>query len=285
MPMKAKAAGGAVNRGRPRQAKPSSATLRPAAPGKIPRTGPAAEAAAALRSRPKPVTPSARRSEEAVYEAILRALLAGRLRPGTPLRERLLAETFGTTRGAVRKVLARLGAEGKLVLHHNRGAYVPEPSDDDMHGVYDARKALEAGIVALLAGRVERPQLAAMEKLLAAERLAQREGRRDDAVALAGDFHLLLADCLGNPQLSTMLRSLVARTQLFVALFESSTLAACSLDEHDAILQALRRRDAGAALAAMIEHLDCVEERVLQHSARNRQTDVAAILRGAIGDT
>src|SRR4051812_31294299 len=39
-------------------------------------------------------TPIARRTEAAAYEAVLKALLGGALRPGTPLRERQLAETF-----------------------------------------------------------------------------------------------------------------------------------------------------------------------------------------------
>jgi DNA-binding GntR family transcriptional regulator len=66
--------------------------------------------------------------DERVYAAVSKALLSGKLRPGTPLRERALAEALSCTRGAIRKVLARLGSEKKLVLEHNRGAFVPNPS-------------------------------------------------------------------------------------------------------------------------------------------------------------
>jgi DNA-binding GntR family transcriptional regulator len=243
--------------------------------GAAPAPDPAAEAA----------TPSARRSEAMVHDALLKALLGGALRPGTALRERHLAEAFGATRGAVRKVLLRLGQEGKLELRPNRGAYVPQPTADDVRRVYELRKVLECGIVGVLAGRIEsvaRDRLAALDALLAAERRAQHAGRRDEAVRLAGDFHLVLVDLYDNAELSRSLRALVARTQLFVALFESAEAGACSVDEHDAIVRALRRRDAASAIRAMVGHLDHVEQRVLARMPRSRDTDVGAILRAAM---
>ncbi len=230
-------------------------------------------------------TPLARRSEAAVHDALLKALLGGALRPGTALRERHLAEAFGATRGAVRKVLLRLGQEGKLELRPNRGAYVPQPTADDVRRVYELRKVLECGIVGVLAGRIEsvgRDRLAALDALLAAEERAQRAGRRDEAVRLAGDFHLVLVDLYDNAELSRSLRALVARTQLFVALFESAEAGACSVEEHDAIVRALRRRDAASAIRAMVGHLDHVEQRVLARMPRSRDTDVGAILRAAM---
>jgi DNA-binding GntR family transcriptional regulator len=240
---------------------------------------------AAAAATPDTATPSARRSEAMVQDALLKALLGGALRPGTALRERRLAEAFGATRGAVRKVLLRLGQEGKLELRPNRGAFVPQPSADDVRRVYELRRVLECGIVGVLAARVEaigRDRLAALEALLSKERRAQRDGRRDEAVRLAGDFHLVLVDLFDNDELSRSLRALVARTQLFVALFETAEAGACSVDEHDAVVRALRRRDAAAAIRAMADHLDHVEQRVLARMPRKRDTDVGAILRAAM---
>lgn len=221
--------------------------------------------------------------ESRVYETILKALLGGTLKPGTALRERLVAESFGVTRGAVRKALLRLGAEGKLQLRPNRGAFVPDPSPDDVRTVYEARKALESGIVALLAKRIEPEQLAALDALVHLEQQARQEGRRDDSVRLAGNFHRTLAAFLGNSELAVLLHGMVARTQLFVSLFESPDAGVCTLDEHDDIVDALRRRDAHAAMQAMVNHLGCVERRVLQRSVRRERPDLKAILRTAAG--
>lgn len=227
-------------------------------------------------------TPSIRRAEAMVRDALVKALLGGALRPGTPLRERALAQTFGATRGTVRKVLLRLGEEGKLELRPNRGAFVPTPTADDVRRVYEARRVLECGTIAVLAEGLERARLEPLDALLVRERAAQRAGRRDEAVRLAGDFHLVLVDLLGNAEVSASLRALVARTQLFVALFESADDAGCSVDEHDAVVRALRRRDAPAAIRAVSEHLRHVEGRVLARMPRPRQDDVGAILRAAM---
>ncbi|MFM1990686.1 MAG: hypothetical protein RJA99_3643 [Pseudomonadota bacterium] len=258
---------------------------RPAAPVPAALAAPAAGRARAARPATHDAdlgTPSARRSEATVRDALLRALLSGALRPGTALRERQLAETFGTTRGTVRKVLLRLGEEGKLELRPNRGAFVPTPTADDVRRVYELRRVLECGAVAMLAERIERERLAPLADLLARERRAQRAGRRDEAVRLAGDFHLVLVDLFGNAELSASLRALVARTQLFVALFESAHDGGCAVDEHEAVMSALRRRDAQAAIRAMAGHLDHVEQRVLARMPKPEPDDVGAILRAAM---
>lgn len=271
---RAPAARGTTRPARGRPAAPVPAALAAPAPARARGTRAARETDVG--------TPSARRSEAMVRDAVLRALLSGALRPGTPLRERQLAETFGTTRGTVRKVLLRLGEEGKLELRPNRGAFVPTPTADDVRRVYGLRRVLECGAVALLAERLERDRLAPLADLLARERRAQREGRRDEAVRLAGDFHLVLVDLFGNPELSASLRALVARTQLFVALFESAHDGGCAIDEHEAVMAALRRRDAQAAIRAMAGHLDHVEHRVLARMPRPEPDDVGAILRAAM---
>jgi len=229
-------------------------------------------------------TPSARRAELRVHDAILKALLSGALRPGTPLRERQLAQTFEATRSAVRKVLARLGAEGKLELRPQRGAFVPQPSEDDVRHVYELRRVLECGMAALLAERgTARETLVALDALLARARRAQQAGRRDEAVRLAGDFHTVLAGAFDNPELTATVQALVMRTQLFVALFESADAGACSADEHEAIVRALRRRDPTAALRAMQGDLGHVEQRVLARMPRRAPPpDLTAILRAAL---
>lgn len=227
-------------------------------------------------------TMEGRVAAKSLHAAITSALLNGRLRPGTPLRERYLAEEFGVTRGVVRKVLLRLGQEGKLEMHANRGAFVPQPSGDQIRSTYQARKAVEAGVVSLLAATITAEQLAKMKAHLRAERAASRRSRRDESVQLAGDFHLLLVDLLGNAELRDIVRRLISRTQMFVALFEPAQASDCAPDEHEPVVNALERRDASGAVAAMLEHLSLVEQRVLARVEVTEPPPVADILRAAL---
>lgn len=230
------------------------------------------------------VPPTARGREESAYELVSRILLEGRLRPGTPLRERQLAEVLGLTRGAVRKLLIRLGQEGKLQMLPNRGAFVPQPSGSDIRQVYGARKAVEAGLIALLASGITAQQLARLRAHMSEERRAQRQGRRDESVRLAGAFHLELAQALGNPELSGIIQRLVSKTQMFVALFEPAGDSGCGSEEHQKIVDALAAGDGDGARSAMLAHLQHVEDRVTEHVREKERPPLVDILRLALRD-
>ncbi|OZI31093.1 GntR family transcriptional regulator [Bordetella genomosp. 10] len=231
---------------------------------------------AARRAAPQD-PPSSNEAEERVYAAISSALLSGRLRPGTPLRERALAEALGCTRGALRKVLARLGAEKRLVLEHNRGAFVPSPTADDMRDVYRARRIIEAGLVATLFGRLTDEQTAALRRHVQAEHKASREGRREDSVRLAGEFHLLLAQMAGSEELLEYTRQLVANTELYKALFDSAAASLCAPTEHEQIIDALTGGTLRRALDKSLAHLDHLEQRVIAGARAEQPVELADI--------
>jgi DNA-binding GntR family transcriptional regulator len=219
--------------------------------------------------------------DERVYGAVSKALLSGKLRPGTPLRERALAEALGCTRGAVRKALARLGSEKRLVLEHNRGAFVPNPSIDDMRGIYRARRIVEAGLVTTLFGNLSREQVASLRKHVQAEQKAFKEGRREDAVRLAGDFHLLLAEMAQSEELLSYIRRLISNTELYKALYDSAEAASCAPREHEQIIEALATgKSLDKALEVALEHLDELEQRVIAGAAAEQEVDLATLLNG-----
>ncbi|WP_086921736.1 GntR family transcriptional regulator [Variovorax sp. JS1663] len=216
--------------------------------------------------------------DERVYAAVSQALLSGRLRPGTPLRERALAEALGCTRGAIRKVLARLGTEKKLVLEHNRGAFVPNPSVEDMRGIYRARRIVEAGLIGTLFGQLTREQAAALRRHVQAEQRAFKEERRADAIRLAGDFHLLLAQMAASEELLSYLQRLVGNTELYKALYDTPEAACCAPREHEQIIEALLGPSLERAMAVAMAHLDELEQRVLAGAAAEQAPDDLASL-------
>jgi DNA-binding GntR family transcriptional regulator len=215
--------------------------------------------------------------EDRVYDAITSALLQGKLAPGAQLVERELAAAFDCTRGAIRKVLARLGAEGKLTLEANRGAFVPSPSVDDIREVYRARQVVEAGIVAALCGKLKTQDKRALRAHVKNEQRAVKAGSVEECVRLAGQFHLLLAKLADAPEVSAFLSRLVAKTELYKALFDPSKVSNCASDEHARLVDALEAGELATALTDMREHLDELEARVLQQAGRARADDLAAV--------
>jgi DNA-binding GntR family transcriptional regulator len=218
-------------------------------------------------------------SEGEIHEAVLAALLDGRLPAGTPLREQHLAAMFGTTRGHARKVLMRLGHEGRLELIPNRGAFVPTPSLADARRVFEARRILEAGIVATLAqGAITRRDLDRLRKHLDAERRAAAAGRRHDSVKLSAAFHTLLAGIVGNAEIAGSLERLLLPAQLLVSLYEPASLSHCAPTEHEQVVEALAAGDVKRAVAVMTAHLAAIEGRMAMPRERPKAIDLPAAL-------
>lgn len=219
--------------------------------------------------------------DERVYAAITSALLLGKLAPGAQLVERELAAAFDCTRGTIRKVLARLGAEGKLTLEANRGAFVPSPTVADIREVYRARQVVEAGIVASLCGTLSAPAKRALRTHIKAEQRAVKAGSVEECVRLAGHFHVLLAELANAPDVQAFLAKLVAKTELYKALFDPSKVSNCASDEHGRLVDALEAGDLDTALATMRSHIGELEARVLAQASGARTNDLASLFAGA----
>jgi DNA-binding GntR family transcriptional regulator len=215
--------------------------------------------------------------DERVYDALTSALLQGKLAAGAQLVERDLAAAFDCTRGTIRKVLARLGAEGKLTLEANRGAFVPSPSVEDIREVYRARRVVEAGVVVVLCGALKASGKRALRAHIRSEQRALKAGSVEECVRLAGRFHLLLAELAGAHDVVAFLTTLVAKTELYKALFDPSKASNCASDEHGALVDALEAGALGPALECMRVHIDELEERVLAQARTARTGDLVSL--------
>jgi DNA-binding GntR family transcriptional regulator len=76
---------------------------------------------------------------------------------------------------------------------------------------------------------------------------------------LLGDFHVCLAECLGNTLLADTLRDYTARTTLIAMLYQSSHDAAHSCAEHAEIVVALEKGEWALAEQIMQRHIGNVQ--------------------------
>jgi hypothetical protein len=123
---------------------------------------------------------------------------------------------------------------------------------------------IDAGIVAALCGMLSAAHKRRLRAHVRSEEKALRSGTIEESVRLAGQSHVLLTELAGGTELLGLVGQLVAKTELYKALFDPSKGSACSADEHAHIIDALDAGDLAAALAAMREHLSELEERVVE---------------------
>lgn len=222
-------------------------------------------------------------TDGAVYDAILRAIMEGKLKAGSKLAENPLAAIFGVSRERIRKVLHRLGAERRLEMIPNRGARVPRPTLNDVRNVYEAHRVLEAGVLAQLIRVLDDRLLTRLDAHLADERAAAERGDRAASVKLSGAFHILLVDALGNPDLSRFLQDLLSRSSVMVSVYEPATDSICAVDEHGAIVQAMRARDVTLAINVSRDHFLHVQQRLRLENDAPAALDLAAAFGRATG--
>jgi DNA-binding GntR family transcriptional regulator len=154
---------------------------------------------------------------------------------------------------------------------------VPRPTLEDVRGVYEAHRILEAGVVSQLVEIIDEVFLARLDVHLAEERIAAERGDRAASVKLSGAFHLLLVDRLGNPDLSRFLRDLLSRSSVMVSVYEPATQSVCGVDEHRMIVEALRLRDAARAVEVSRHHFRHVEERLRFEGEAVEAPDLIAV--------
>jgi DNA-binding GntR family transcriptional regulator len=194
-----------------------------------------------------------------ISDRILQAVMAQKLAPGSRLGEQQLALLFDCSRTIVREALMRLAARGIVTVSARRGWYVVEPSQDEAREAFEARRVIELGLIRS-AQAVGKPAIRQLKAHLSRERAAVRGDDVGARSFLLGDFHVCLAECLGNSLLADTLRDFTARTTLIAMLYQSSHDAAQSCEEHVQIVAALEQGQLALAEQLMAQHLRSVQD-------------------------
>lgn len=213
-----------------------------------------------------------------IADRIVEAILAQKLAPGVRLGEQALSMLFDCSRTLVREAMMQLAARGIVTVSARRGWYVVQPSQDEAREAFEARRVIETGLIRS-ASPMDEATLGRLKDHIQQEKQALRSSDVGRRSYLLGDFHVCLAECLGNQLLADTLRNFTARTTLIAMLYQSSHDAEQSCQDHVDIVQALERGDTALAETLMAKHIGDVQQAlVLTDHAR----DPLAALRSAL---
>lgn len=213
-----------------------------------------------------------------IADRIVEAILAQKLAPGIRLGEQALSMLFDCSRTMVREAMMQLAARGIVTVSARRGWYVVQPSESEAREAFEARRVIETGLIRM-AAPMDKTKLGKLKRHIQQEKAAlkgQDVGRRS---YLLGDFHVCLAECLGNQLLADTLRDFTARTTLIAMLYQSTHDAEQSCQDHVDIVEALARGETSLAELLMSKHIGEVQQALSCHST---QADPLAELRQAL---
>lgn len=203
----------------------------------------------------KPALNTATLSQQ-VYAHLRAGILDNTYPPGSALPEEALAAKLNVSRVPVREALRRLSAEGLVDIKPRQGASVSELTSKQFLDAYQVREALEVLAVRLAVPKLTAEDLVQLDEL---QQTMQRSADEDDANAFFASnaqFHNFLVDKADNGDLKTIYESLIDRMRRYrrpsLGLRGGMTK---SIDEHAAILLAIREGDTDEAAHLIAEHI------------------------------
>lgn len=196
----------------------------------------------------------------AIVQALTKAIVDHRLQPGTKLAEQRLADHFGVSRTLVRQAFFQLSQNRLIRLEPARGAFVASPSVSESKQVFAVRRMLETEMTRAFAREATPSKIKALKDHIKQEKNALAQGDVSGRTELLGDFHVKMAELMGNKVLAQMLGELISRCALITLMYQTDSAAEHSNDEHSIIVKALANKNEALAAQLMNEHLMHVEE-------------------------
>lgn len=196
---------------------------------------------------------------DTIVAALTRAIVEHRLQPGAKLTEQTLAGHFDVSRTLVRQALFQLSQRRLVTLEPARGAFVASPSAEEARQVFAARRMLEVELTRAFVAAATPAHIDALRDHVAREQAAVQRQDVEGRTELLGDFHVLMAELLGNHVLADVLQDLLARCAIATLMYQSSHAAHDSSAEHAALVECFAAGNVTRAVKLMREHLDHVE--------------------------
>jgi DNA-binding GntR family transcriptional regulator len=207
---------------------------------------------------------------ELVHERLREMLITRTLAPGDHLVEERLAAMLGVSRGPVREALQRLHRDGWITLRPRYGAFVNQPTSEQVHEFFEARELVERSAAQLAAERCTPEDAAAMLRVCdEADDDLRRGASAQQMTAHTARFHRLVLESARNHILLEFGEQLSDRSRWFFAPLVS-TIAPQAWVEHRQVAELIAAGNADAAAEAMHCHITMSRDAYLQTRTAER---------------
>lgn len=206
--------------------------------------------------------PARRALVDDVYDAVLGLLMDRVIEPGARVNIDAVARDLDVSPTPVREALTRLESEGLVIKRALKG-YVATPllDADGLRDLYDMRQLLEPEAARRATPHIDDETAAALaasiEQMRSASAPDDDEHFENYRRLIDEDlhFHHLIAENSQSPLLSEAIVRLRSHMHLYRLNFRHD-FEHVTVREHEAILDAVRRRDPAEAATAMRTHIE-----------------------------
>lgn len=197
------------------------------------------------------------------YRVLREAILDGVIPPDTWLREESLTQLIGVSRTPIREALSRLDEEGLVERRSGSGVRVTRLTAEDMSIVYSIRGSLESVASQRIVAKATDRQVRSFRTIHEEMQQAAREDDSKTFNRLNLRFHHEFSVSADNAYLARLLATVEVAMRRFGSRSYSAERMQDILAEHELILDAFERRDAGAAADAAESHAESARRSTL----------------------
>lgn len=206
-----------------------------------------------------------------VLDQIVKLLMSGQLNPGDKLpAEMTLMEQFDVSRPVLREALSSLETLEIITRRPRGGTFVNDKigsspfkvmlalSINNVPAIIEARMSLELGLVTMAAEKITDEQLEKIKETID----WIKENANSDYGRIDKEFHRLIAQTANNPVVEGMIDSLLItheKTDSLITYREPGI----TIEHHQAIYEALKKRDPYESFKQMYKHLSYVRKKIL----------------------
>ena len=214
-----------------------------------------------------PAIPPPVRISEYIYRHLIDQIVRGHVLPSERLVEHQIAKDSGVSRTPVREALHLLERDGWIKSVPRVGYMVRPISRQELRELREIRFVNESLALRWAIDRITPENVGVMDENLTAAEADIREGRWEDFVEKAADFHGLLVEASGSARVSDLcqnLRNHMLRYRL-ESLYDPEACRQVN-DGHRRLLERIKQLDAEGAVAELAAHLKMSESLVLRYA-------------------
>ncbi len=192
-----------------------------------------------------------------IYSMVRTQILTGVMLPGGTVDEKAIALRLGVSRTPVREAIQKLSDEHLVDVKPRSGTRVAKVSRSHVYQAFMIRRALESETVFSAAKNLKQKDVKRLERNLKQHEMALKRKQFVDAISLDDEFHKTIADIANLPLLwraITIFKAQLDRCRHQTLPREG--YGASTLEQHAAILDALKDKDEALAQRMMQAHLD-----------------------------
>ncbi|TKD71510.1 GntR family transcriptional regulator [Pseudalkalibacillus hwajinpoensis] len=198
--------------------------------------------------------------EQKVYQLIKNAIMKRQIAPGNQLFESAIAEKVNASRTPIRSAIMKLESEGLVNVIPNKGAFIVQPTIEEMIQAFEMRKALEEMAVQKGFSNIGTYDIDQLKQYVDEMRNAYKKREILLYQEKNNAFHLLIAKASGNSYLIDFMEKILNQITIYMVLYDvfngDNDNEEMDILEHEEMIKHIENAQEKEFQSLLCRHLD-----------------------------